>query len=76
MARGAPGPVLPAEHLVLAGEWCSAVPGQDLAELDEFAVGRRVYPVGQDEVRAIPGVDDCFRAFGAVAIKLDRKSVV
>ena len=47
-ARGALGPVLPAEHLVLAGERCSAVPGQDLAELDEFAVGRWVEPTGQD----------------------------
>ena len=48
MARGALRPVLPAEHLVLAGERCSAVPGQDLAEADQFAVDRWVEPIGQD----------------------------
>src|ERR1700722_3353397 len=54
MARGALGPVLPAEHLVLAGERRSAGPGQDLAELDELAVGRWVGPVGQDQVEHGP----------------------
>lgn len=48
MARGALRSVLPAEHLVLAGERCSAVPGQDLAEADQFAVDRWVEPIGQD----------------------------
>ena len=42
------GLVLPAEHLVLAVGKCSPVPGQDLAEADEFAVGRWVKLVGQD----------------------------
>jgi hypothetical protein len=42
------GLVLPAEHLILAVGWCSAGPGQDLAETDELAVGRWVKLVGQD----------------------------
>jgi hypothetical protein len=52
--RGALGPVLPAQHLVLAVGRCSAVPGQDLAESDEFSVDRWVKLVGQDQVKHGP----------------------